>query len=85
MSKSLFSEANERLVQVLVSARQDAGLRQADLAVKLGKDQSFVSNIERGQRRVDVLEFYMLAKSIGADPIDLFKRAVCEFPETFEI
>lgn len=53
--------------------------------MKLGKDQSFISNIERGQRRVDVLEFYMLAKSIGADPIDLFTRAVAEFPEAFEI
>lgn len=85
MSKSLFTEANDRLVQVLVSARQEAGLRQSDLAAKLGKDQSFVSNIERGQRRVDVLEFYMLAKSIGVDPIDLFTRAVGEFPESFEI
>ena len=85
MSKSLFTEANDRLVQVIVSARQEAGLRQSDLALKLNKDQSFVSNIERDQRRVDILEFYMLAKSLETDPIELFKRAIDEFPETFEI
>ncbi len=85
MSKSLFTEANDRLVEVLVSARQESGLRQSDLALKLGKDQSFVSNIERGQRRVDVLEFYMLAKSLEMDPIELFRAAISEFPETFEI
>ncbi|MEO0418787.1 MAG: helix-turn-helix transcriptional regulator [Pseudomonadota bacterium] len=85
MSKSLFTEANDRLVEAIVSARHQAGLRQVDLAQKLGKDQSFISNIERGQRRVDVLEFYMLAQAIGSDPVELFASAVSRFPDNFDI
>ena len=85
MSKSLFSEANERLIAVLVSARHSAGLRQVDLAKKVEKDQSYISNIERGQRRVDVLEFYVLAKAMDVDPVKLFKRAIDNFPDTFDI
>jgi transcriptional regulator with XRE-family HTH domain len=85
MSKSLFSEANERLIAVLVSARHSAGLRQVDLAKKVEKDQSYISNIERGQRRVDVLEFFVLAKAMDVDPVKLFKRAIDNFPDTFDI
>ncbi|WP_379553557.1 helix-turn-helix domain-containing protein [Qipengyuania sp. DGS5-3] len=85
MSRSLFTKANEKLVEVLIEARQKAGLRQADVAKKLGKNQSYVSNIERGQRRVDVVEFYVLAKAMNVDPSELFDRAVKDFPETLEI
>lgn len=85
MSKSLFSEANEMLVEALIAARHSSGLRQIDVAKKLNKDQSYISNIERGQRRVDVLEFYMLARALGADPVILFSTAIERFPELFEV
>ncbi len=85
MSKSLFSEANEKLVEAMVSARHNAGLRQVDLASRLGKDQSFISNIERGQRRIDVLEFYVLAKAMEADPVELFAAAISGFPNKIDI
>lgn len=85
MSKSLFTEANDRLVEAIVSARHKSGLRQIDLASKLNKDQSFISNIERGQRRVDVLEFYMIAKAMNADPRELFATAISGFPDNFDI
>jgi len=85
MSKSLFSEANERLVEVLIAARHSAGLRQVDVADKLKIDQSYICNIERGQRRVDVLEFYVLAKAMNADPVQLFASAIDTFPEAFDI
>ncbi len=70
---------------MLVSARHSAGLRQVDLAKKVEKDQSYISNIERGQRRVDVLEFFVLAKAMDVDPVKLFKRAIDNFPDTFDI
>jgi transcriptional regulator with XRE-family HTH domain len=40
----------------LATARDRAGLTQAQLANLLRKPQSFVSNYERWQRRIDVLE-----------------------------
>lgn len=51
----------------LASARQRAGLTQAQVARSLRKPQSFVSSYERGQRRLDLLEFLRVADAIGTD------------------
>lgn len=72
MPKTIFGGEHRHLVSVLVEARQASGLTQAELAARVGKDQSFVSIIERGQRRVDVLEFAALARAMEADPLQLF-------------
>lgn len=68
MSRSIYSEPHKVLVGCLIQARHDAGLRQEDLADRLGKPQSFVSKVERGERRLDLVEFLIMARSVGADP-----------------
>jgi len=80
MTKSAFSDAHRLVVEAVASARRNAGLHQAQVAAKLGKNQSYVSNIERGQRRIDIVEFYALARAIGVDPRTLFADAVSKFP-----
>jgi transcriptional regulator with XRE-family HTH domain len=80
MPKSVFTGAHLVLVQILVEARKRAGLTQTQLAQRLGKDQSFISLIERSQRRVDTLEFYALARALGADPVSLFAEVVRRLP-----
>jgi predicted transcriptional regulator len=55
----------------LAAARRHANLTQQDLARRLGKPQSFVSEYERGLRRIDVIEFLLIARTLGADPLDL--------------
>lgn len=72
MPKTIFGGEHRHLVAVIVEARQASGLTQAELAARVGKDQSFVSIIERGQRRVDVLEFVALARAMGVAPNRLF-------------
>ena len=52
----------------LTKARKEAGLTQAVLAARLGRPQSFVSKYESGERRLDVLEFLEVARSIGFNP-----------------
>jgi transcriptional regulator with XRE-family HTH domain len=42
-------------------------MTQYDLAAKLGRPQSYVSAIEKGQQRVSVLEFLEFAEAIGFD------------------
>ena len=42
--------------------------------MRIGRDQTFISLIERGQRRVDVIEFISLARALGDDPVTLFER-----------
>ena len=53
----------------LAQMRIDAGLKQVELAERLGKHQPFVSNYELGQRRVDFLEFVMICRALGRDPL----------------
>lgn len=81
MPKSVFTGAHQHLVDALIEARRKSGLTQAQLAAKVGKDQTFISIIERSQRRVDVLEFYVLARAMGADPVALFAEVTRRLPK----
>lgn len=85
MPKSVFTGDHRHLVDVLTAARKSAGLKQSELAAKIGKDQSYISLVEGGQRRVDVLEFYVLAKALGRDPVGLYAELVALLPETISI
>lgn len=85
MPKTIFSGAHEHLVEVLIRARRKAGLTQTQLAELIGKDQKFISLIERRQRRVDVVEFYVLAKAMGLDPVRLYGDVVRKFPAKVDI
>jgi transcriptional regulator with XRE-family HTH domain len=74
MAKTIFGGSHAVLVEILRRARLRSGLRQADVAARLGRDQTFVSLIERGQRRVDVIEFFEIAAAIETSPIELFRE-----------
>jgi transcriptional regulator with XRE-family HTH domain len=67
VTKSVFTRKHERLRQLLVAARKEAHLTQAELARRLSRPQSFVSKVERGERRLDVVEFFEVAQVIGID------------------
>ena len=62
MTKSLYSNEHKKLVEQLKKARKEIGLDQKDVAKLLGKTQSFVSKIETGQRRIDVVQLRDFAK-----------------------
>ena len=72
MPKTIFGGPHTHLVDILKRARERSGLRQEDVAARLGRDQTFVSLIERGQRRVDVIEFFEIAQALETDPVQLF-------------
>jgi transcriptional regulator with XRE-family HTH domain len=59
---SAFPEEYRRFLGRLRAARQEAGLTQIDVAAKLKRPQSFVSKLENGERRVDVVELCHLAR-----------------------
>jgi len=60
---------SDKLRQILIAARNAKGLTQTELAKQLGRSQAFVSNYERGQRRLDVAEFIEIARPLGLDPV----------------
>jgi transcriptional regulator with XRE-family HTH domain len=73
MRKSLHSEGQKAFRDLMKSAREKAGLTQQDVATRLRRPQSFVAKYENGERRLDVVEFVMIARAIGADPLRLLK------------
>ena len=74
MPDTLHSDRHKLLIKLLVEARRRANLTQAQVAARLGRQQSFVANIEGNLRRVDVVEFLDLADAIGFEPSDLIAK-----------
>jgi transcriptional regulator with XRE-family HTH domain len=62
------------LLALLREMRRESGLRQTDVAAKLHKPQSFVSNYESGERRLDLLELQSLCEVLGVSLTDFVKR-----------
>ncbi|MGA3027584.1 MAG: helix-turn-helix transcriptional regulator [Bryobacteraceae bacterium] len=73
-TKYVASEAYQRFRKLLTEARKAAGLTQSELSSRLKRPQSFVSKYERGERRLDVVEFGDVAKALGVDPIRFLRR-----------
>ena len=68
MAKSAFTKRYEHFRAILIAARKDAGVTQMQLAAKLRLPQSFVSKYERGERRLDIVEFLTISEALGVDP-----------------
>lgn len=67
MTRSIRTKEYASFVERLRQARLDAGLTQAEVAKKIDRPQSHISNIESGQQRVDVVELKQFAKMYGKD------------------
>ena len=74
MPRSLDSPRHQALRAFLLDKRKAAGLTQAEVADRLKIHRSYVVDIERGQRRVDVVELFALAEAIGFDPSEAIER-----------
>ena len=62
------------LGQVLVATRERAGLKQSDVAAKLGLPASYLSKIENGSRRLDVIELLQIAEAMGVDAAEVVRE-----------
>jgi len=65
---------------VLNGASRDP-LTQIELARLLRKPQSFVSAFEAGKRRVDLIEFLLITRTLGAHPLDIFAEIASSLPK----
>ncbi len=74
LRKTLRTRGHRKLIEVLVAAREAAGLSQRDLAARLKRPHVFVGRNESGERRIDVVEFIEIARVMGNDPRQLFEK-----------
>ncbi len=73
MAKTIYTKEHRTLVERLKNARKEAGLDQAEAAKLLGVTQSYISKIESGQRRIDIVQLKRFAK-IYKKQINYFVR-----------
>jgi transcriptional regulator with XRE-family HTH domain len=71
---TIVTKRHQRLVEILLDARKQAGIRQAELARRVGKTQTFVARFEAGQRRIDTIELLALCRIIGLDPVKVVRK-----------
>ena len=85
MPQSVFTAAYAQFLKELIAARKRAGLTQAELGRKINKDQRFISQIELGVRRLDVIEFFVIAGGLGLDPGQFYAAIASKLPQDVAI
>ena len=53
------------MLSKLVTARKEAGLTQRDVSVRMGMSHSFLNKCESGERIIDIVELWELARIYG--------------------
>lgn len=70
MKKTLATKEYKLLLEMLYQLRVSSGVRQSDLAEMLKVPQSFVSKLESGERRIDLIELRSLLKCLGTNIVE---------------
>jgi transcriptional regulator with XRE-family HTH domain len=79
LAKSLYTPSWAALCQLLKELREKKGLTQTELSNVLKQPQSFVSKVERGERKLDLRQFVIYVRALDGDPIRAFRRFVKAF------
>jgi len=74
VEKSISTAEHRHLAAVLLQLRMEAGLRQEDVAERLGEPQSFVSKYENNERRLDLVELQQVARALGSSLVEVVER-----------
>ena len=70
MVKTIYKDEYADLLLLLLKKRLDAQMTQAEVCKKLGTPRSFIGKIERGERRMDVIELQTICQAPGVDFIE---------------
>ena len=66
MEKSIYTREYQVLLRLLRETREAAGVTQMELAKRLAQTQSFVSKVELGDRRLDLVQLHTILTALGA-------------------
>ncbi len=73
MTRSTHHPGYQRFLSLLREARREVGITQVELAARIRNRQVFVSKLERGERRMDVVDFIEYCEAAGIDAVALFE------------
>ena len=62
MINTIYSKKHKKIVEQIKKARHQSGFSQEQVAKKLKVTQSFISKIESGQSKIDIVQLSRLAK-----------------------
>ena len=71
MRKSIHRDEYAILLELLREQRTKAGITQVQASKALGRSQSFISDVERGSRRLDLVQLRDLCHVLEIDLVDL--------------
>ena len=69
--QSVRTAGYDALLEMLREAREMKGISQRDLSKRLGRGFTYMVKIERGTRRVDLVELVEICVALGVDPVEL--------------
>lgn len=73
MAASTHDGNYQLFLALLRQARLRAGITQETLGHRLGNTQTFISKAERGERRIDLVEFVEICDSMGVNALEVFE------------
>ncbi len=73
MPKAIYRPEYEVFLTLLKDRRIKAGLTQVECSNALGRPQSFMSDVERGTRRLDIIQIHDLCEVLGCDLVELIQ------------
>ncbi|MES1195839.1 MAG: helix-turn-helix transcriptional regulator [Steroidobacter sp.] len=74
MSKTIHRPEYRALIELLRQRREEAGLTQAQCSKAMNRTQSFMSDVENGSRRLDVIQLFDLCDALDVDVGDAITR-----------
>lgn len=73
MPKAIYRSEYDVFLALLKARRVKAGLTQVECSSALGRPQSFMSDVERGVRRLDIIQINDLCCVLGCDLVELIQ------------
>jgi transcriptional regulator with XRE-family HTH domain len=65
------TDRNAKFADLIRRVRERAGLNQYELAARVGKPQSYISKIERSERKLNLIDLEDIARALQSDPLTL--------------
>lgn len=74
MKKTIHAKEYHIVISLLRELREQKQLTQQGLADKIGSDQTFISKIEIGERRVDIIELKYICDALEIELVEFVNQ-----------